>query len=90
MTSVPLSLKYSTFSSDDSNFFKKILSGIYLDPSGDIFYTFEVISNLLNFVTPAKAGVQNTWKKLDSGFCRNETMGLLQKALFDNHNHKQR
>jgi hypothetical protein len=46
------------------------------------------------FVTPAKAGVHNTLKRLDSGFRRNDAEGLLQepyhikqiiKALFHNY-----
>jgi hypothetical protein len=31
-------------------------------------------------VTPAKAGVQNALKRLDSGFRRNDAEGLLQLA----------
>jgi len=33
---------------------------------------FETFENLHFPVTPAKAGVQNTLKTLDSGFCRND------------------
>jgi hypothetical protein len=40
----------------------------------------EPISEQFCSVTPSKAGVQNTLKRLDSGFCRNDAEGLLQLA----------
>ena len=42
----------------------------------------EVHAILSNFVTPAKAGVQNAFKKLDSGFRRNDITGLLKRLCF--------
>jgi hypothetical protein len=45
-----------------------------------ILVTKEVLANVANFVTPAKAGVQNALKRLDSGFRRKDNSGLLQKA----------
>ena len=52
----------------------------------------EVLANLSNFVTPAKAGVQTSSRRksgtstifLDSGFRRNDVTGLLQEALLRN------
>jgi len=40
----------------------------------------EALAKLNKTVTPAKAGVQNTLKRLDSGLRRNDTKGLLQEA----------
>jgi hypothetical protein len=42
--------------------------------------TIEALAKLTIFVTPAKAGVHNTSKRLDSGFRRNDAEGLLQEA----------
>ena len=44
-------------------------------------FLLKVLANLSTFVTPAKAGVQNALKRLDSGFRRNDNTGLLQEAL---------
>jgi hypothetical protein len=41
--------------------------------------SLEPIAKLNKTVTPAKAGVQNMLKLLDSGFRRNDTKGLLQE-----------
>ncbi len=40
----------------------------------------EALAKLDIAVTPAKAGVQNILKRLDSGFRRNDDDGLLQEA----------
>jgi hypothetical protein len=45
-----------------------------------ILLKMEVLANVANPVTPAKAGVQNVLKRLDSGFRRNDAAGLLQEA----------
>jgi hypothetical protein len=49
--------------------------------SRHFFIFFEPIAKPAYFVTPAKTGVQNALKRLDSGFRRNDAEGLLQLAL---------
>jgi|GEM_PF-7056468 len=43
--------------------------------------TYEVLAKLNRAVIPAKAGVQNFLKRLDSCFRRNDGEGLLQEPL---------
>ncbi len=48
---------------------------------GRICYTSEPIAKPAYSITPAKARVQNSLKRLDSSFRRNDAEGLLQLAL---------
>jgi hypothetical protein len=49
--------------------------------SADCLLYCDPIAKPAYSVTPAKAGVQNALKRLDSGFRRNDAEGLLQLAL---------
>ena len=48
------------------------------------FDTIEAIAKLKKGVTPAKAGVQKFFKRLDSRFRGNDSLGVLQLAQFLN------
>jgi len=51
------------------------------NPRRPLVKLLEALAKLNKTVTPAKAGVQNVLKRLDSCFRRNDGEGLLQEAL---------